>query len=521
MEILLNVFKAANIYYVDSVNAEKMVVDATDAMLRKLDPYTVYMPSSEMEEFEAMTTGKYGGVGSLIRQRGEWVEIAEPFRNTPSDRAGLKAGDRILAIDGIDMRGAVADKVSTHLKGEPGTTFKLKISPIRDTTTVVELTLKREQILQPSVPYYGFVATGVGYLRLDSFTEDCSLEVRAAIEALKKTGELKSLIIDLRGNGGGVVGEAVKIASLFIPKGTEVVSLQGRIKEYNSTYTTKTAPIEEDLPLAVLMNSSSASASEILAGALQDLDRAVIIGQRSFGKGLVQSTKDVGYDSYLKVTTAKYYTPSGRCIQALDYSHRKSDGSVGQIPDSLIREYRTVAGRKVYSGGGIHPDIKTVYEYYGKFTAILIAYGFVDDFANIYAAQNAARDIDKFEVDDSIYNSFVEFMKDKNIQYESATMTKLKELKEWAEREKYAERLTDEFAAIERKIAEDKMAELRTFASEIREVLGESIVNRWHYVSGSIEYSLRDDKDVKLAAELLTNPEEYSKIVKTQDTLKN
>lgn len=521
MEILLNVFKATNTYYVDSVSAEKMVIDATDAMLSKLDPYTVYMPSSDMEEFEAMTTGKYGGVGSLIRQRGEWVEIAEPFRNTPSDRAGLKAGDRILSINETDLRGASADKVSALLKGEPGTTFKLKISPIKDTTAVVELTLRREQILQPSVPYYGFVAPGVGYFRLDSFTEDCSQEVRTAVEALKKTGSLTSLIIDLRGNGGGVVGEAVKMASLFVPKGSEIVSLKGKIKEFNATYTTKTEPIEEKLPLVVLMNSSSASAAEILAGAFQDLDRAVIIGQRSFGKGLVQSTKDVGYDSYLKVTTAKYYTPSGRCIQALDYAHRKDDGSVGQIPDSLIQEHKTSAGRKVYSGGGIQPDIKTEHEYYGKFTAILIGYGFTDDFANLYAAKNTTQDIDKFVVTDDIYDEFVKFMSDKTIEYESATMIKLKELKLWAEREKYDDRLKDEFAAIERKITDDKMAELRTFAGELKEVLGESIINRWHYIAGSIEYSLRYDKDLKRAIEVLTNSEEYNKIVTTQDTEKN
>lgn len=521
MEILLNVFKATNTYYVDSVSAEKMVIDATDAMLSKLDPYTVYMPSSDMEEFEAMTTGKYGGVGSLIRQRGEWVEIAEPFRNTPSDRAGLKAGDRILSINETDLRGASADKVSALLKGEPGTTFKLKISPIKDTTAVVELTLKREQILQPSVPYYGFVTPGVGYFRLDSFTEDCSQEVRTAVEALKKTGSLTSLIIDLRGNGGGVVGEAVKMASLFVPKGSEIVSLKGKIKEFNATYTTKTEPIEEKLPLVVLMNSSSASAAEILAGAFQDLDRAVIIGQRSFGKGLVQSTKDVGYDSYLKVTTAKYYTPSGRCIQALDYAHRKDDGSVRQIPDSLIQEHKTSAGRKVYSGGGIQPDIKTEHEYYGKFTAILIGYGFTDDFANLYAAKNTTQDIDKFVVTDEIYDEFVKFMSDKTIEYESATMIKLKELKLWAEREKYDDRLKDEFAAIERKITDDKMAELRTFAGELKEVLGESIINRWHYIAGSIEYSLRYDKDLKRAIEVLTNSEEYNKIVTTQDTEKN
>lgn len=521
MEILLNVFKEANIYYVDSVDSDKMLGDAARAMLEGLDPYTIYMPSSDMEEFETMTTGKYGGVGALIRQRGQWVEISEPFQGTPSDRAGLKAGDRILAIDATDLRGATSEKVSSMLKGEPGTSFKLKIAPLKDTTTIVELTLKREQIAQPSVPYFGYITSSIGYLRLSSFTEECSQEVRSAIENMRKNGELKGLIIDLRGNGGGIVSEAVKIASFFVPKGTDIVSLKGKIKEFNTTYATKTEPIEAELPLAVLMNSSSASASEILAGSLQDLDRAVVIGQRSFGKGLVQSTKPVGYDSYLKVTTAKYYTPSGRCIQALDYSNRMEDGSVGQIPDSLMKEYHTRAGRKVYSGGGIQPDVKTEREYYGKFTAILIGYGFVDDFANLYAIRNSAKDIDKFLIDDAIYNLFVEFMKDKTIEYESATSIKLKELKLWAEREKYSDRLQDEFAAIERKITEDKMAELRIFESEIREVLAESIINRWHYISGTICYGLRSDKDVIKAASILENGAEYQKFVTEQNTEKN
>lgn len=521
MEILLNLFKEANLYYVDSVNSEKMLNDAARAMLEGLDPYTVYLPSAEMEDFETMTTGKYGGVGALIRQNGQWVEISEPYQGTPSDRAGLKAGDRILFIDDTDLKGATTQRVSALLRGEPGTTFKLKIRPIRDTTTILEVKIRREQITQPSVPYFGFVADGIGFLRLDSFTEECSVEVRSAVEAMKKSGELKGLIIDLRGNGGGIVGEAVKIASLFLPKGTAVVSLKGKIKEFNSTYVTKTAPIEPTLPLVILSSSVSASASEILAGALQDLDRAVIIGQRSFGKGLVQTTKPVGYDSYLKVTTAKYYTPSGRCIQALDYTHRKDDGSVGVIPDSLMQQFTTVGGRKVFSGGGIQPDIKTDHDYYSKFTAILIAYGLIDDFANEYAAHNQAQDLSTFVVDDALYERFVEQMQDKKIQYQSATSIKLNELRTWAAREKYDDRLSEEFAAIERKIKEDKMAELRSFAPEIRQVLAESIINRWYYLAGSIEYSLKSDKDVQQAASILESHEQYTKIVTTQDTLKN
>lgn len=521
MEILVNLFREANLYYVDSTNPEKMLKDAATAMLQKLDPYTEFIPGDEMADFQTMLTGKYAGVGALIRQKDGWVEISEPYKGTPSDKAGLRAGDRLVAIDEISLKGATSERVSSLLRGEPGTSFRLKYSPLADTTQVREVVIKREVISQPSVPYFAFVRPGVGYIRFDSFTSESAKDVRQAIENLRKEGELKSLILDLRNNGGGDVGEAVKIASFFVPRATEIVSMKGKVKSSDMSYKTKVAPTEPELPLAILMSSVSASSSEIVAGAMQDLDRAVIIGQRSYGKGLVQTPRPVGYDAYMKVTTAKYYTPSGRCIQALDYSNRKEDGSVGHIPDSLCKEFHTVAGRKVYSGGGIQPDIKLDNDYYGKFTAILLGYGFIDDFANLYAARNEAVDIDKFRVTDSIYNSFVEFMRDKDIKYESVTAYKLKELKEWAEREKYADRLEDEFAAIERKIAEDKMVEMNVFRGEIEGVLAEAIITRWYYNDGGIRYSLKSDEEVERACEILENRAEYDRILKEQDTQKN
>lgn len=522
MELLINVFKEANLYYVDSVDSDKMLKDAAKGMLEKLDPYTEYIPSSEMDDFETLTTGKYAGVGALIRQRGPWVEVIEPYKNTPSDRVGLKAGDRIVSIDGKSLKGATSELVSSMLRGDAGTSFRLVISPITDTTTTKELIIKREQIFQPSVPYYGFIGSeGVGYIRLDSFTEDCYSEILSAIKEMSREREMKGLVIDLRQNGGGIVGEAVKIASLFLPKGTKIVSLKGKIKEMDTDYVTKSAPVEPHLPLAILMSSISASASEILAGSLQDLDRAVIVGQRSYGKGLVQNTRPLGYDSYLKITTAKYYTPSGRCIQALDYTNRKEDGSVGHIPDSLIVEYNTAAGRKVYNGGGVQPDVPLEGEYYGKFTAILTAYGFIDDFANIFVTQNKPVAIDSFTVDDRTYEQFVDFMKDKTIQYESATAKKLKELRLLAEREKYADRLKEEFASIEQKIAEDKMSEMRAFEKEIREVLAGEIIKRWYYADGYIKYGIKADGEVIKAAEILENHDEYHRILTEQNTKKN
>lgn len=521
MQTLVNIFKEANLFYVDSVDSDKMVRDAARGMLEKLDPYTIYIPSSEMGDFETMTTGKYAGIGAAIRQKGDWVEFIEPYKGTPSDKAGIKAGDRIIAIDGVSLKGVTSEKVSSMLRGDAGTTLELEISPLKDRLKSVKLVLKREQITQPCVPYYGIASDEIGYIRLDSFTEECSAEVASVLKKLERTATLKGLILDLRQNTGGIVGEAVDIASMFVPKGTAIVELKGKIKELNSTYTTKRTPIDTNIPLVILMSNVSASASEILAGALQDLDRAVIVGQRSYGKGLVQTTKPVSSDSYLKVTTAKYYTPSGRCIQALDYTHRKEDGSVGHIPDSLIVEYRTKAGRKVYSGGGIQPDVKLNDEYYGKFTAILMGYGFIDDFANLYAANNEPVSIDTFTMTDAEYDSFVEFMKDKTIEYESATSLKLKELRQWAEREKYGERLKDEFAAIEQKIAEDKMVELRTFEREIREVISDEIIKRWYYMSGAIEYALHRDKEMKQAERILEDQKEYTRILSEQHTEKN
>lgn len=518
-ETLMNLFRDANLYYVDSISPEKMVLDAARGMLSNLDPYTEYMPESVMREFEVETTGKYGGIGALIRQgRGAWIEIAEPYRGSPADKAGLRSGDRIVAIDDRELRGTSSEVVSGLLKGQPNTTFKLTIMPLSDTTIRRTLTLKREQIAIPSVSYAGFLkGTRIGYIRLEKFTDDCSSEIRTALESLSgATG----IVFDLRSNGGGAVAEAVNIASLFVPRGTDIVRLKGRVKQLDATYTTKGAPMMPDTPMVVLVNSTSASASEILVGAMQDLDRAVILGQRSYGKGLVQSSRPLGDNSFLKITTAKYYTPSGRCIQALDYTHRKEDGSVGHIPDSLIRQFTTRAGRKVYDGGGIQPDVLTQPEYLSKFTAILIGYGFIDDFANEYAVRNEPR-ADEFALSDADYKTFCDFMSDKKIKYESATALKLKELREWAEREKFSDRLSGEFAAIEAKIKDDVQAELRNFESEIREVLAESITLRWYYSQGALERSINKDHEVIKAIEILENKTEYNKILTEQDTNKN
>lgn len=524
METFFNIFREVNLNYVDTTSPAQLVKEAGNAMLEGLDPYTEYLPAEEMADFETMTTGKYAGLGALIRKSsdGRWIEVAEPYRGTPSDKAGLKAGDRILSVDGIDMAGREVAFASDRMRGKAGTVATLVICPIADTTVTKTITVKRERISVPAVPYYGWIkdSTGkdsVGYIRLNSFTENCAAEVKTALVTLQQNHDpLKGFILDLRDNTGGILGEAVKIVGLFVPRNTAVVTTKGRVPEMNSTYRTVGEPVAPTTPLAVLINSASASASEIVAGSLQDLDRAVIVGQRSFGKGLVQSTRPVGENGYIKLTTAKYYTPSGRCIQAVDYSHRNEDGSVGHVPDSLIASFRTAGGRTVYDGGGIMPDVKLSAEYLGKFTAILLGSGYIDDFANNYAiGDTPTRD---FAVGDSLYTAFCGFMADKTIAFESATERLLGQLRKMAEREKYSERIAGELEAIAVKIRDDKAAELKAFGPEIRDVLADAIMTRWYYDAGRIEYMLRRDKTAQRAADILTDKSEYTRIVTTQDT---
>lgn len=523
METFFNLFRTANVLYVDTTAPEKMVTTAINAMLEELDPYTKYIPEDQMADFDFMTTGKYAGIGSLIRQRGPWVEISEPYKGTPSDRAGLKAGDRLVEIDGVSLKNLGSEKVSAMLKGDPNTTFKLKYTPIKDTMQIVEVSITREKIAVPSVPYYGMAQEGIGYIRFTNFTEDGAKQVREAYTAISSDNELKGLIIDLRGNGGGIVDGAIDIAGMFIPENSVVTTLKGRTSQSNKIYKSKQAPVDLKLPLVILINRASASASEILAGALQDMDRAVIIGDRSFGKGLVQTTRPVAENSLLKITIAKYYTPSGRCIQAIDYAHRNDDGSVKHIPDSLIREFSTVNGRKVYDGGGINPDIKTTSEYWSKFSAILMAYGFIDDFSNLYAAKNSAQPLLTFKVTDEIYDQFIKFMADKTLDYTSPTQTALNDLRKQAKNEKYLDQIKELIDSIEVKIKDDKNAMLKSQAKDIKELLTSTIITRWYYNSGSNQYALlnTDDRDIKAALDILNNPTQYNRILNEQDTSKN
>lgn len=518
MEITVNMMRALSMEYVDPVDPDKLMEGAAEGMVRSLDPYTEYIPEEAMQDFELLTTGKYGGIGSLIRQKEDYVRIAQPYQNSPADKAGMKIGDRILAIDGKSAKGFTTEQVSSRLKGEPGSKVTVTVAHLDGTEQTLEL--RRERIAIPGVPYAGWVAEGIGYIRHSDFTEGSYEEMRAAIERLRREGGLKGLVLDYRSNGGGIMQEAVKILSMFVAKGTEVVSTKGRTEDSKQVFRTASEPILPDLPLAVLVNGNSASAAEIVAGALQDLDRAVLIGQRSFGKGLVQSTRPLGYNALLKLTTAKYYIPSGRCIQAIDYSHSQ-EGSVRTVPDSLISQFTTRAGRKVYDGGGVMPDIRTDPEYVSRFAMTLYALGFIEDFGDEYMRRHPGQTIDTgtFSVTDEDYAAFAEFMKDKKVPYESDTRRALKALKKAAEDDRFKS-LTDKFERLESELRDDTQTNLETYRKEVMESINNDIVLRHGYTAGVIEHSLSDDREVEKAVGVLQDPAEYARITSEQDTSK-
>ncbi len=516
MEITVNMMRELALNYVDPVDPDRLMEGAAAGMVSDLDPYTEYIPEKNMQDFEILTTGKYGGIGALIRQKEDYVRIAQPYEGSPADLAGLKIGDKILAIDGKNAKGFSTEQVSNLLKGQPGSKVRVTVQHLNGEQETQ--TIRRQRIAIPGVPYAGWIGDGIAYIRHSDFTEGCYEEMRAAIERLRNQGELKGLVLDYRSNGGGIMQEAVKILGMFVPKGTEVVSTKGRTEESKQIFRTNTEPVLPDLPLVVLINASTASAAEIVSGALQDLDRAVLIGQRSFGKGLVQSTRPLGYNTMLKLTTAKYYIPSGRCIQAIDYSHSQQ-GDIRTVPDSLISEFSTRAGRKVYDGGGIMPDIRTEPEYISRFAVTLYALGFIEDFGDEYTRRNPDRKIDirTFSISEADYDDFAAFMKDKEVPYESDTRRALKALKKAAEEDRFAD-LKERFEKLEAELKDDTGTNLETYRKQVIDAINNDIVMRHGYQAGVIEHSLPRDAEVQRAVELLGNPEEYLRITSQQDT---
>jgi carboxyl-terminal processing protease len=512
LEIFVSLFNELDRFYVDETKPDKLIESAIEGMLGSLDPYTTYIPEEEMEDFNFMITQEYGGIGALIRKGGDYAMVAEPYEGFPAQLSGLKAGDTILTIDGVSTKGKEISKVSELLKGTPNTPLKVVIKRI-GSGSPIEKALTRQKISIPNVPYFGMVDKNVGYIRLSSFTKDAGQEAKEALLKLKASGA-KSIILDLRGNPGGLLIESVNIANLFIPKNQEIVSTRGKVKQWDNVYKTSSEPVDTAIPLVVLINRGSASASEIVAGALQDVDRAVIIGQRTFGKGLVQTTRPISYNSQLKVTTAKYYIPSGRCIQAVDYSHRNEDGSVGFIPDSLINEFTTLHGRKVFDGGGIVPDIPVEATQMSNIAISLYTKNLIFDYATLFAAKRpSATGIEALKLSDTDYNDFIEFLKGKSYDYTTQSDDKLEELIKTAKQEKYFTEAESQFNDLKTKLAHDKDKDLLTFKSEIKSLLYEEIASRYFYQKGRIMAALVEDPEMAKAVEVLNNPQSYTLVL--------
>jgi carboxyl-terminal processing protease len=521
LDIFISLFREINMYYVDNTDPEKLIKESINGMLSSLDPYTDFIPEEDVKDFEFQTTGKYGGIGALIRRIGENTIIAEPYEGFPAQKAGLKAGDIILKVNDTDVKGKKLNEVSEMLKGNPNTECTVYIlRPGLDKPFYVKI--MRENITVKNIPYYGMLNDNTAYIKLTGFTKGAGEEVRNSLIKLKEKHHPSALILDLRDNPGGLLQEAVNVANVFVKQNQLIVYTQGKIKELNQKYRTNNEPVDTTIKLIVLVNRGSASASEIVAGSLQDLDRAIIVGQRTFGKGLVQSVKDLSYNTKVKITTAKYYIPSGRCIQALDYSHRNEDGSVNYIPDSLISEYKTLHGRKVYDGAGIAPDILVIPDQLSNITIKIYNENLIFDYATLFTSKvKNIPPIEKFVISDSIYNDFVKFCMKKDFNYTSKTQEKLKELIEIAKKEKYYEAARTTFDQLQKELAQDKEKDLYTCKKEISSYLLTEIACRYYYQTGKVKASLVDDIQLKKALEIIGDSDNFIEILTKHDTEKS
>ena len=512
LDIFNSIVKELDMFYVDTIDPNKTIREGIDNMLYSLDPYTVYYPENDQDELEMMVKGSYGGIGSLIRYnpKSKYTVIAEPYEGMPAAESGLKAGDLLLEIDGKDLKGN--SDVSTLLRGQVGTSFKLKVQR-PGVKEPLEFNIVRRSIQMPTIPYYGVMDGQVGYINLSSFSGNPSKDFKKAFLDLKKQG-ITSLVIDLRNNGGGLLDQAVEIVNMFVPRGKTIVTTKGKIKQASNTYKTLREPLDTDIPIAVLVNSGTASSSEILSGSLQDLDRAVIVGNRTYGKCLVQVPRSLPYGGNLKITTSKYYIPSGRCVQAIDYAHRNEDGSVARIPDSLTTVFHTAAGREVRDGGGVSPDIEVKQERLPNILFYLVRDNLIFDYATDYCLKHPAiASAKEFELTDADYEEFKNKVKGADFKYDQQSEKILNTLKEAAEFEGYMKDASDEFKALENKLKHNLDRDLDYFSKDIKKMIAEEIIKRYYYQEGAIIQQLKDDKDLDEAVKVLTNPERYQQIL--------
>jgi carboxyl-terminal processing protease len=518
LDIFATLFKEVNAYYVDEVEPQKLIRKGIDGMLTSLDPYTDYIAEDELESFRISTTGQYGGIGALIGVIDKKTIVTHPYKNFPANKAGIKVGDELISIDGKNLQGKMTSDVSALLKGQPHTDVELKLKRYGQKDPIT-LKITREKITLANIAYFGMVESTVGYIKLDDFTTGAGREVSDAVVALKRQGATK-IILDLRDNPGGLLHEAVNIVSLFVPKGQEVVSTKGKVEEWNKQYKTLNNAVDTEIPLAVLVNDGSASASEIVAGALQDYDRAVLIGRKTFGKGLVQTTRPLAYNSQLKVTTAKYYIPSGRCIQALDYTHRKEDGTVVKMADSLKSEFKTLHGRKVYDGGGLDPDIVMEDEFLSVVAASMASDGLIFEYATRYCAENPApASLQSFRLTDKDYEKFLEFLKAEKFTYATVLEKNTNQLIEVAKEERYYTEMESQLSGLKNKVEALKATDLMRFKGEIVEMLEEQIGFHYGLNEGQAAVSIHRDQTIQEARKLLNDAGTYHKTLTSTDVL--
>ncbi len=512
LDIFATLFKEVNALYVDEVNPNRLVKTGIDAMLESLDPYTNYIPEDMVEDYRTMNTGQYGGIGAFTREISNRTVVTMILETYAAQKTGLKIGDEILKIDNVDLAKITSEQEGQLMKGQVGTSVSLTVKRF-GVDQPIKFDFKREKIKVNNVPYFGMIENNIGYIQLLEFTPDAGKEVKNAIVELKEKGA-KGLILDVRGNPGGLLFEAVNICNLFLPRGKLVVSTKGKIPEHNQNYETLNNPVDTELPVVVLINRGSASASEIVAGTLQDYDRAVIIGEKSYGKGLVQVSRQLSYNAQLKVTTAKYYTPTGRCIQVLDYTHRREDGSVGTIPDSTKQPFKTPSGRTVYDGGGIDPDVKTQPQEVHLVAQKLYEAGLLFDYATTYAFNHATlQEPRSFSLTNEEYSQFVTWMKDKKYTYTSYLDQQLKEVNHEAKREKYYTELKPQLDQIQSTIDASKKNELMLYKDQIKKLLEEDIASRYYLEKGNVEVGFKYDMGLKKASEVLLSPIQYRKIL--------